>query len=162
MSAIREERKEIIGEVSCADLVVERGREASVGEATTVVEEALQGRRGRGVVVAATGAEEALRRCRNAGEAVGTTETALREGQGAVVAIDTVGQFFPAANVMAMGEKSMWRYIYRVIDGGTWMKRCGMDGSKDLWSLRVNPPPGTNPKASTVDMLTAKRNTSCS
>ncbi|KAL6006362.1 hypothetical protein ACLOJK_037313, partial [Asimina triloba] len=89
-------------------------------------------------------------------------ETALQEGRGVIAAVETVPQFTPTANVMAMGEKSMWQYVCRVIDVGTWMKRCGMAGSKDLGSQRVNPPPGTNPKASSVDMIPAKRNTSCS
>ncbi|KAL5985166.1 hypothetical protein ACLOJK_036403, partial [Asimina triloba] len=107
-------------------------------------------------------AEEAMKRCWGAGEAAGATETALREERGAVAAAESVGQFSPATNVMAVGEKSMWRYDCHVIDVRTWMKQCGMAGSKDLWSLRANPPPSTNPKATTVDMIFAKRNTSCS
>ncbi|KAL6002533.1 hypothetical protein ACLOJK_034466, partial [Asimina triloba] len=73
----------------------------------------------------------------------------LWEGRGVVAAVESVGLFSPTANVMAMGEKSMWQYVYPVIDVGTWMKWCEMDGLEDLWSLRANPPPDINPKANT-------------
>ncbi|KAL6002125.1 hypothetical protein ACLOJK_037573 [Asimina triloba] len=141
-------------------VALQGGRIAEVEVATTAI--GVTFREGRGVVVAATGAEEALRRCQCVGEAAATAKTTLREGRGAVAAVESVGQFSPTANVMAMGEKLMWQYICHVIDMETWMKRCEIAESKDLWSLRANPPPNTNPKASTVDMVPAKRNTSCS
>ncbi|KAL6001384.1 hypothetical protein ACLOJK_007118 [Asimina triloba] len=88
-------------------VALQGGRIVEVGVATTTVRVTF--REGRGAVVAVTGAEEPLQRCQGAGEAAGTVETALQEGRGAVTAAESVDQFSPVANVMAMGEKSMWR-----------------------------------------------------